>query len=124
MLLQFLKLKLIFNIFEFTVFSQVKFAFIKIIHHFLASEDYIGIIVIMRLKIIEKKVKMFILVLNSRNEVEDLVNCAFVVLHNTTLFAGSYPEHPIIPVCSGLMEFKISFLVLYKKMEGYILLAM
>ena len=44
-----------FNTFEFTVFSQMKFAFIKIIHHFIAGEDYIGIIIIMKLKIIEKK---------------------------------------------------------------------
>lgn len=55
----------------------MKFAFIKIIHHFIEGEDYIGVIIVMKLNIIEKKVKMSILALNRRNEVEDFVNCAF-----------------------------------------------
>lgn len=44
-----------FNTFEVTAFLQMKFAFIKIIHHFIEGEDYIGVIIVMELNIIEKK---------------------------------------------------------------------
>lgn len=56
----------------------MKFGFIKIIYYFIEGEDSIGVIIMMKLNIIEKKVKMSILVLNSRNEVEDFCKLSFL----------------------------------------------
>lgn len=42
-----------FNTLEVTAFLQMKF--IKIIHHFIEGEDYIRVIIIMKLNIVKKK---------------------------------------------------------------------
>ena len=62
-----------FNTFEFIVFSQMEFSFIKIMYYFIEGKNYIRVVIIKL--IIEKNVKLSNLVLKNRNKVGDFVNC-------------------------------------------------